>query len=69
MRPATVTRYAGAWKTISESLDIDFIHDDIHSRSCKKNIFFKVSFLSFGESYGYHSDGELTLKETHKIKW
>ena len=26
------------WIVISNSLDIDFIHSDIHSRSCKKHI-------------------------------
>ena len=27
---------ASTWKAISDSLDIDFIHDHIHDRSCKK---------------------------------
>ena len=26
---------ANTWQVISNSLDIDFIHDDIHGRSCK----------------------------------
>ena len=31
------------WMVMSNSLDIDFIHGDIHSRSCKKIFFFPFS--------------------------
>ena len=30
---------ANTWQVISNSLDIDFIHGDIHSRSCKNKLF------------------------------
>ena len=30
---------ASTWKVISDSLDIDFIHANIHGRSCKKKLF------------------------------
>ena len=30
---------ANTWQVISNSLDIDFIHCDIHGRSCKKHIY------------------------------
>ena len=33
------------WTVISNSLDIDFIHGDIHSRSCKKNVFRQIFAL------------------------
>ena len=30
---------ANTWQVISNSLDIDFIHGDIHGRSCKKDMY------------------------------
>ena len=30
---------ANTWQVISNSLDIDFIHGDIHGRSCKKRVY------------------------------
>ena len=37
---------ANTWQVISNSLDIDFIHYDIHGRSCKNIIF--VQWNAFG---------------------
>ena len=39
------------WMMISNSLDIDFIHGDIHGRSCKKCIFLTGRFILVWRSY------------------
>ena len=36
---------ANTWQVISNSLDIDFIHSDIHGRSCKKSPLLLVLFI------------------------
>ena len=34
---------ANTWQVISDSLDIDFIHGDIHGRSCKNYLYILLS--------------------------
>ena len=46
---------------ISDSLDIDFIHDDVHGRSCNNVLLYYV-ILSIGEVNG-------ALHNTKKIGW
>ena len=36
---------ANTWQVISNSLDIDFIHGDIHGRSCKKAVYVIHDFI------------------------
>ena len=38
------------WQVISNSLDIDFIHGDIHGRSCKKLLIFHTSLSESREN-------------------
>ena len=37
---------ANTWQVISNSLEIDFIHGDIHGRSCKKHQYSSIILIS-----------------------
>ena len=39
---------ANTWQAISNSLDIDFIHCDIHGRSCKNVIYYIDNYRNWG---------------------
>ena len=43
---------ATTWQVISNSLDIDFIHGDIHDRSCKENLFYTISAVDAAMTQG-----------------
>ena len=46
---------AVTWKVISNSLDIDFIHGDIHGRSCKNVYLFMYSINAFILQWHYYN--------------
>ena len=50
------------WIVISNSLDIDFIHGDIHGRSCKKtHIHFDIMLLIYNRQMPCSSSGQKTI--------
>ena len=59
---------ASTWIVIFNSLDIDFIHSDIHDRSCKKSIL--VCFTGWGNCIFVdcivHNASEAQLKDMRK---
>ena len=55
---------AVTWQVISNSLDIDFIHGDIHGRSCKKEQSSKPAFQYAWLKLGT-LPGELTVTKGH----
>ena len=56
------------WIVISNSLDVDFIHGDINSRSCTKNLSYKIATCSFYNQYKNTNKSILTRKFNAKIK-
>ena len=50
---------ANTWQVISNSLDIDFIHGDIHGRSCKKMVYSMMANMAFEKTL-YRNGNSIT---------